>query len=200
MRQFCICIHHNSGFCSERMSHFGMISFIFNFWVVVIELHHYRRKKRTNCGHFSQRPTSIHHQMGVIEEKKISGRNDQNLVLVNTVSRSYFMCWCVQVLRLLRWSIDLLEVGRGATAEYCDQSFICRQFVGNALYTLSNVQHRHHTSGLRMNYYLGRAKGRFDSLTVSQKCHRFLFAVFVWNFLKIICDFPFASKRLFQWR
>ena len=199
MRQFCICIHHNSGFCSERMSHFGMISFIFNFWVVVIELHHYRRKKRTNCGHFSQRPTSIHHQMGVIEKKTISGQNDQNLVLVNTV-RSYFMCWCVQVLRLLRWSIDLLEVGRGATAEYCDQSFICRQFVGNALYTLSNVQHRHHTSGLRMNYYLGRAKGRFDSLTVSQKCHRFLFAVFVWNFLKIICDFPFASKRLFQWR
>ena len=31
---------------------------------------------------------------------------------MNTV-RSYFMCWCVQVLRLLRWSIDLLEVGRG---------------------------------------------------------------------------------------
>ena len=95
------------------MSHFGMISFIFNFWVVVIELHHYRRKKRTNCGHFSQRPTSIHHQMGVIEKKTISGQNDQNLVLVNTVSRSYFMCWCVQVFRLLRWSIDLLEVGRG---------------------------------------------------------------------------------------
>ena len=73
MRQFCICIHHNSGFCyrsSERMSHFGMISFTFNFWVVVIELHHYRRKKRTNCGHFSQRPTSIHHQMGVIEKKQ----------------------------------------------------------------------------------------------------------------------------------
>ena len=145
MRQFCICIHHNSGICyrsSERMSHFGMISFIFNFWAVVIGLHHYRRKKRTNCGHFSQRPTSIHHQMGVIEKKTISGQNDQNLVLVNTV-RSYFKCWCVQVLRLLRWSIDLLEVGRGpATAEHCDQSFICRQFVGNALYTLSNVQHR----------------------------------------------------------
>ena len=59
MRQFCICIHHNSGFCSERMSHFGMISFIFNFWVVVIELHHYRRKKKNKLRPFF--PTTHFH-------------------------------------------------------------------------------------------------------------------------------------------
>ena len=107
MRQFCICIHHNSGFCSERMSHFGMISFIFNFWVVVIELHHYRRKKRTNCGHFSQRPTSIHHQMGVIEKKNNfwskwseSGVGEYGQILFYVL-----VCPGVEAIKVIYWSI-----------------------------------------------------------------------------------------------
>ena len=196
MRQFCICIHHK---VQKGWATLGWYrSYLtFEWWLLscIITV----VKKEQIAAIFPNDPLPYTTKWEWSKKKTISGQNDQNLVLVNTV-RSYFMCWCVQVLRLLRWSIDLLEVGRGATAEYCDQSFICRQFVGNALYTLSNVQHSHHTSGLRMNYYLGRAKGRFDSLTVSQKCHRLLFALFVWNFLKIICNFPFALKRLFQWR
>ena len=199
MRQFCICIHHNSGFCSERMSHFGMISFIFNFWVVVIELHHYRRKKRTNCGHFSQRPTSIHHQMGVIEKKNNfwskwseSGVGEYGQILFYVL-----VCPGVEAIKVIYWSIG---GGEGRNCRVLRPVFhlstICRKRFVHLVKCATPPPHL----GLRMNYYLGRAKGRFDSLTVSQKCHRLLFALFVWNFLKIICNFPFASKRLFQWR
>ena len=84
-----------------------MISFIFNFGAVVIELHHYRRKKRTNCGHFSQRPTSIHHQMGVIEKENNfwskwseSGVGEYGQILFYVL-----VCPGVEAIKVIYWSI-----------------------------------------------------------------------------------------------